>query len=233
MTLLFLIVMIVLACCGLWKAALIMLGVTLLIDFLIAILRVGARATLEEGVFSLKLLAGPIKLQILPKDEDKAQKPKQEKPKKEKPPKEKKPEETEEKPKPKLKITLDLVKIILSAVGDALGRLRRKLSIDLLTVHYTVASDDPYSAAMTYGYASAAVGALMPVIENIFKVKKSDVGAAVTFDTNEAQLYIDAQLTIAIWEIIYIALAVVPVIKPVLAGLKKGKVDTNGKSSDQ
>lgn len=232
MTLIFLLVMIVLACCGLWKAALIMLGVTVLLDFLIAVLRVGARATLSEGVFSLKILAGPVKLKLLPKDEDRAKKPGKEKPKTEEKPQEQKPE-AEKKPKPKIKITMELVRTVLSAVGDALGRLRRKLSIDVLTVHYTVASDDPYSAAMTYGYASAAVGALMPVIENIFKVKKSDVGAAVTFDTAEADLYIDAQLTIAIWEIIYIALAVVPVIKPVLAGLKKGKVDTNGKSSDQ
>lgn len=230
MTLIFLIVMILLACFGLWKAALIMLGVTLSVDLLVALLRVGARATLEEGVFSLKLIAGPVKLNILPRNEEKVKKTRKEKPEKEEKPPEKKPEE---KPKPKMKITLELVRIILSAVGDALGRLRRKLSIDLLTIHYTVASDDPYSAAMTYGYASAAVGALMPVIENIFKVKKSDVGVAVTFDGNDAEIFIDAQLTIAIWEIIYIALAVVPVIKPVWAGLKKGKVDLNGQSSDQ
>lgn len=231
MTLLLLLIMILMACFGAWKAALIMLCVTLLLDFLIAILRVGARATLEEGEFSLRILAGPVKLKLLPKDEDKAKKLKKPKKKPEEPPKEE--EEKEEKPKRKLKITMELVRTALSALGDALGRLRRKLSIDLLTIRYTVASDDPYSAAMTYGYASAAVGALMPVIENIFKVKKSDIRTDVTFDAKEAEMYIDAQFTIAIWEIIYIALAVVPVIKPVLAGLKKGKVDLNGKSSDQ
>ena len=232
MTLLFLLVMILLACCGLWKAALIMLGVTLLIDLIIALLRVGARATLSEGVFSLSILAGPVKLKLLPKDEDEAKKQKKEAPKPEKPKMEAPEGPAEEKPKRKLKITMELITTALSALGDALGRLRRKISIDLLTIHYTAASGDPFSAAMTYGCASAAVGALMPVIENIFKVKKSDVGAAVTFDATEADIYIDAQLTIAIWEIIYIALAVLPVIKPVLEGLRKGKVENNGQASD-
>ena len=239
MTLIFLLVMIILACCGLWRAALIMLGVTLLIDILIATLRVGARATLEEGVFFLTVIAGPVKLKLLPKGE-KAEKPGQEKPEKkpEKKPKKKKEKPEGEKPegeskKPKIEITLELITTVLSALGDALGRLRRKISIDMLTVHYTVASDDPFTAAMTYGRASAAVGALMPVIENIFKIKKSDVGASVTFDSDKPVIYIDAQLTIAIWEIVYIALAVWPVLKLVLAGLRKRKVEQNGQASDQ
>ena len=234
MTLVFLIVMIVLACFGLWKAALIMLGVTLVIDFLILILRVGARATLEDNVFSLKIIAGPIKLKLLPKDEDKASKPKKEKPEKKKEEKkEKKEEEKGEKKKPKIKVTLELVTTALKAVGELLSRLRRKIAIDKLTIHYTVASDDPASAAMTFGYASAGVNALMPVLENTFKIKDSDVGAAVDFEAAENVIFIDAQLTIAVWEIIYIVLAAWPVVKVILAGSKKGKVDKNGQASDQ
>ncbi len=234
MTLVFLIVMIVLACFGLWKAALIMLGVTLVIDFLILILRVGARATLEDNVFSLKIIAGPIKLKLLPKDEDKASKPKKEKPEKKKEDKkEKKEEEEGEKKKPKIKVTLELVTTALKAVGELLSRLRRKIAIDKLTIHYTVASDDPASAAMTFGYASAGVNALMPVLENTFKIKDSDVGAAVDFEAAENVIFIDAQLTIAVWEIIYIVLAAWPVVKVILAGSKKGKVDKNGQASDQ
>ena len=234
MTLVFLIVMIILACFGLWKAALIMLGVTLVIDFLILILRVGARATLEDNVFSLKIIAGPIKLKLLPKDEDKASKPKKEKPEKKKEEKrEKKEEEEGEKKKPKIKVTLELVTTALKAVGELLSRLRRKIAIDKLTIHYTVASDDPASAAMTFGYASAGVNALMPVLENTFKIKDSDVGAAVDFEAAENVIFIDAQLTIAVWEIIYIGLAAWPVVKVILAGSKKGKVDKNGQASDQ
>lgn len=225
--LLALIPIIVVACFGKWLAALIVLGTAVLLDVLIALLRVGARATLEENVFSLTVIAGPVRLKLLPpkNKEEKAKKPK----------KEKKPKEAgEEKPKPKIKITLDLISTILSAVGELLGRLRRKLRVDKLTVHYTVATDDPYNTAMTFGYASAAVNALMPVIDNIFKVKDHDVGVDVAFDAPEPKIYVDAQLTIAIWEILYIVLAVWPPVKAILAQiLNKGKVDNNGQASDQ
>ena len=227
MTLVFLIVMIILACFGLWKAALIMLGVTLLIDILILTLRVGARATLEDSVFYLKIIAGPIRLKLLPKKEDRAKKPPKKAPE---PPEEK---EIKQEKKPKIKVDLELIKTALTAVGELLSRLRRKLTIDKLTIHYTVASEDPASAAMTFGYASAGVGALMPVLENTFRIKDSDVGAAVDFEAKENVIYVDAQLTIAIWEIIYIALAVWPVLKAILAGAKKGKVDKNGQASDK
>lgn len=248
MTLIALIPIIIILCFGAWKAALIVLGVALVIDFLIAILRVGARATLEEGIFSLKILAGPIKLKIMPKDEDKVKKPKPEKPKEEKSKKDKpkkakkgkkgeaeEPAEGEE-PKKKLpiKITMDLISTVLNAVGELLGRLRRKICIDKLTVHYTVASDDPASAAMTYGYASAGISALMPAVENIFKIKERDVGVAVTFDEPEGDIFVDAQLTIAIWEILYIVFAVWPVVKAVIKQyLNNRKVDKYGQSSDQ
>lgn len=249
MTLLTLLVVIILLCFGAFKAALIVFIAALAIDILILLLRVGARATLAEGEFSLRVIAGPIRLKLLPRiepekakeeepGEDGAKKPKKgRKPKKKKRPK--KGEETqapgdEEKKKPGIDITLELISTVLSAVGEMLGRLRRKISIDKLTIHYTVASDGPYSAAMTFGYACAGVNALMPVIENIFKVKERDVGVDATFDSDKSEFFIDAQLTIAIWEIIYIALAVWPVVKAVIAQyLKNRKVDKNGQASDQ
>ena len=210
--------------------ALIVIGIILLIFLLIALLRVGVSAKLEENVFYLRAVAGPVKIQILPKNEEKAKKPK--KPKKKKPKKDEQ-KSDEEKEKPKIKITLDLIQTILSAVGDLLGRLRRKLTIDKLTLHYTAASNDPYSAAMTFGYASAAVNALVPVLDNSFKIRDRDIGAAVTFDSPDNIIFIDVQLTLAVWEIIYIGLAAWPVVKALLAKPKKGKVENNGQASDQ
>lgn len=252
MTLIALIPVVIILCFGAWRAALIVLGAALVLDLLIALLRVGARAALEEGVFSLRILAGPIKLKLLPKEETEKPEPEEpgeEKKKPKKPKKAKKakkakkgkkgePGETaggeEKKKELPVKITVELISTVLNAVGELLGRLRRKISIDRLTVHYTVASEDPASAAMTYGYASAGISALMPVIENIFKVRERDVGVAVTFERSEGDFYIDAQLTLAIWEILYIAFAVWPVVKAVIAQyMNKRKVDKNGQSSDQ
>ncbi len=234
MTLIYLLIFVLLLCFGKFKIALILLGVTLVIDFLIAITRVGARAVLEEGVFSLTVLAGPVKLRLLPKGEKKPAKPGREKPEKRAKKSKEKKEAGEEKPKPKIEISFELITTVLSAVGELLGRLRRKIRIDRLTVHYTAASDDPAKAAMTFGYASAGVNALMPVVENIFRVKERDVGVSVTFDTDQSDIFVDAQLTLAIWEILYIVLAVWPPVKALLGQMKnKGKVDKNGQASDQ
>ena len=214
--------------------ALIVIGIILLVFLLIALLRVGVSARLEENVFFLRAVAGPIKLQILPQKEDKAKKPKEPKKKKSKKNEQKTDDEKgKEKEKPKIKITIDLIKTILSAVGDLLGRLRRKITIDKLTLHYTAASDDPYSAAMTFGYASAAVNALVPVLDNSFRIRDRDIGAAVTIDSPDNIIFVDVQLTLAVWEIIYIGLAAWPVVKALLAKPKKGKVENNGQASDQ
>ena len=232
LTLLYLIAFLILLCFGKFKVALIILGVTLFLDLVLLLLRVGARATLDENGFSLWATAGPVKLKILPPGKEKAKKPK--KPKENKKETEKPSEEKKEKPKPKISITLDLVTTVLKAVGELLGRLRRKICIDRLVIHYTVGSADPADAAMTFGYMSAGIGALMPVIENIFKVKERDVGAALDFDADRPEIFIDARLTLAIWEIIYIVLAVWPVVKAVIAQtISKGKVDKNGQASDQ
>ncbi len=234
LTLLYFLVFVILLCVGKCKAALIILGVTLALDLLLLLLRVGARATLDSGGFSLRIIAGPLRLKILPPGEEKAKKPKKSKKPKAEKTGEEKPEGEKEKAKPKIKVTLELVTSVLKAVGELLGRLRRKISIDKLTIHYTAAGEDPGAAAMSFGYANAGIYALMPVIENIFKVKERDVGAAVTFDSEESELFIDAQLTLAIWEILYIVLAVWPPVKVVVGQImKNGKVDKNGQASDQ
>ena len=233
LTVLYFLAFIILLCCGKCKVALIILGVTLTLDILLLLIRVGARLTLDSQGLALRLIAGPVRLKLLPKGEEKAKKPKKEKPEKRETPA---PEEKKEKskPKPKIKITFELISSVLKAVGELLGRLRRKICIDKLVLHYTAAAADPADAAMTFGYASAGVGALMPVIENIFKVKERDVGASVTFDTDQSEIFLDAQLTLAIWEILYIVLAVWPPVKALIGQLiKNGKVDKNGQASDQ
>ena len=51
---------------------------------------------------------------------------------------------------------------------DMIGAFRRKLLIKDLRIHFVSAADSPYSAAMNFGYASAAVGMVLPLIENAF-----------------------------------------------------------------
>ena len=82
--------------------------------------------------------------------------------------------------------------LALSTLGD----LRRKLRVEELTLHVTFAGDDPADAALHYGQAWAAVGALMPALDRLFVIKKRDIQPIL--DYNEKKMKLDAQLVLTI-----------------------------------
>lgn len=215
--------------------ALIVIGIILLIFFLIAIIPVGVRVGYDKSGFSLDVIAAFVKIGILP--------PKEKKPKSEEKPKEKKPKEekTEEKPeeeKPEEKPgeksehdlggTVELAMTALRAVGDTLTRLRRKLTVDYIRLQYTSNCDDPADAAINYGRAVAAINGLSPFVSKFLRIKKRDYTVLVGFDGSGDKVLLDAQITIRIWEIIYVALGLAPVIKAYLKWSKSGKGKDNG-----
>lgn len=215
--------------------ALIVIGIILLIFFLIAIIPVGARVGYDKSGFSLDVIAAFVKIGILPPKEKKPkpqEKPKENKPKEEKT--EEKPEEekSEEKPGEKsehdLGGTVELAMTALRAVGDTLTRLRRKLTVDYIRLQYTSNCDDPADAAINYGRAVAAINGLSPFVSKFLRIKKRDYTVLVGFDGGGDKVLLDAQITIRIWEIIYVALGLAPVIKAYLKWSKSGKGKDNG-----
>lgn len=57
---------------------------------------------------------------------------------------------------------------LLDIVLDTLGDLRRKLRVNELTLYVRIGgSDDPAKAAMGYGRAWAAIGAITPSLERL------------------------------------------------------------------
>ena len=127
----------------------IILGILLLL-FLLSLLRIGIRAELGEET-RLTVIAGPARIQVLPKAE---------KPKREKKPKKKKaeapPPPTEEKKKKKLPLTAQDVKTLLPAVWQSLKgglrKTRQRLRIDPLTLSASLpGAEDPAGAAELYG----------------------------------------------------------------------------------
>ena len=62
------------------------------------------------------------------------------------------------KPKPSREEIFALIKLVLKA----LSRFRHKLTVDYLRLHFTAASGDPFSTAMSYGAANAALSAAIP-----------------------------------------------------------------------
>jgi hypothetical protein len=111
----------------------------------------------------------------------------------------------------------------------ALGRLRRRLLIKRLVVRWSVpGADDPARAAMTYAGASAAAAPLERLIDGAFRVKRREFSAGVDFCAAEPRVYISAAVSAAVWELVYVACALLPALIKTTKG--KGKLK-NGQTS--
>ena len=144
-----------------------------------------------EGVF-LAAKLGPIRLQLLPQKQKKKKK-QQKKP-------EKAPEKAasqEKKPNPILSGGVDGILQLLDLGVQTLGDLRRKLRVNELTLYVRIGgSDDPAKAAMGYGRAWAAIGAITPSLERLFVIKKRDIRPALDYTISNTQ--VDAHLVTTI-----------------------------------
>ena len=172
---------------------------TLLVIFavlvLIGCIPVGVDARYgADGIF-LAAKIGPVRLQLLPQ---KPKKKKKKPAKKQQPaakPAKKKP--AEKKKNPLLSGGVDGLLQLLGLAFDTLGDLRRKLRVNALMLHVTVpGGDDPAKAAMNYGRAWAAIGALTPAVERLFVIKKRDIQPELNY--NETQMKVDAHLVTTI-----------------------------------
>lgn len=97
----------------------------------------------------------------------------------------------------------DIIKILLRAAR----RLRKRLTVGILMLHYTVAGDDPCDTALQYGRVSAAVGVLLPEICNIFRVKRKDVAVNVDFDSGKPMLESKITIRLFVWQLVYVVVA--------------------------
>lgn len=169
-------------------------GIVIAVFVLIGCIPVGVDARYMENELSLRLKIGLLKMQILPA------KPKKAAPKKEKKTAKKAgASQKPEKPKKKAsmpKLTLSDILALVNLTCDTLGDLRRKLRVEVLTLHVVLGGDDPAKAAMQYGGAWAAIGMLNPKLDQLFVIKKRDIQPIL--DYNEKEMSISAQLALTI-----------------------------------
>lgn len=169
-------------------------GIVIAVFVLIGCIPVGVDARYMENELSLRLKIGLLKMQILPAKPKKAA-PKKEKKTAKKAAASQKPE----KPKKKAsmpKLTLSDILALVNLTCDTLGDLRRKLRVEVLTLHVVLGGDDPAKAAMQYGGAWAAIGMLNPKLDQLFVIKKRDIQPIL--DYNEKEMSISAQLALTI-----------------------------------
>ena len=173
---------------------------------LLAILPLGASVLYDADGPRVRIVAGPVKIQVFPMKK----KPKKDKTKKEKPQKEqKKPAQAgeEQKPFPKPKTGgswtdfLPLVQVVLDLLND----LRRKLRVNHLLLHLTLAGDDPCDLAVNYGRMNASLAALFAQLERVLVIQKRDVHVDCDFTASETVILARLDLTITLGRILSIA----------------------------
>ena len=169
---------------------LLVLGGVLLALFLIGEIRIGGLAEYRDGGFFLKAKVALFWLDIYPATKEKTREPK----------KKKADSGKRERKGGKLTLLLELVPVIVAAVKDLL----RKIRIDVLELHLTWAAEDPAAAAVGFGAANAAMGAIYVPLKNAFRIKKDDIRIDIDFDLKEPIVYGKAKLTITIGQVVMI-----------------------------
>ena len=167
----------------------IILGI-LLVLFLLSLLRLGVRVEFTGSLAETRVtvIAGPARIQLLPKPE-KPEKPQKEKKKKEKPAKAKA-EGGEEK---KLHLTKEDIKTALPALWECLKnglrKTRQRLLIDPLELSAVLpGAMDPAGAAELYGYINAGMWTVMPQLEQLTRIPDPGLHVEVDFDSEQLRL---------------------------------------------
>ena len=177
--------------------------ITLAILVLLAILPLGVSVKYDSDGPLVRVILGPVRFTVfpLPKKEKKEKKQKKNKkapaqntdapqnPAPPKKPKEKKPADQ------KGGSWTDFLPLVKEAFRF-LDVFRRKLRLNVLELKLIMAADDPCDLAVNYGRAWAAVGNLLPQLERIFVIKKSDI--EVECDFTASQTLVIARLDISI-----------------------------------
>ena len=172
-------------------AVYIILGI-LLFFFLLSLLRIGVRADFAGDLAdtSVTVIAGPARIQMLPKP-DKPEKP--QKPKKEKKKKTPQEESTKGKEKKKLSLSAQDIKTLLPAVWASLKgglrKTRQRLLIDPLELSAVLpGAMDPAGAAELYGYINAGMWTVMPQLEQLTRIPDPGLHVEVDFDSEQLRL---------------------------------------------
>lgn len=94
---------------------------------------------------------------------------------------------------------------LVSLFLDFLGNLRRKIRVKRLELKLVMAADDPCDLAVNYGRTWAAVGGIMPRLEELFVIKKRDVQVECDFTASKTLVVARLDMTITLGRMIALA----------------------------
>ena len=174
----------------------------LVVLFLIGQIRVGCKAAYDHEGIQVWIRLGRFYIRVFPlKQKGEKKSKKEKKPKKPKKKKEKPPTTVGEKIGGALGYAQSLLPILL----DAVKYFTHKLQVDTLHMRLVAGSPDPADAAMVYGQASAALGALWYPLTNAFDVKDGYAKVDLDFEAKQMTLCVAAALSLKIGQILWFA----------------------------
>lgn len=173
--------------------------IALAVISLLAVLPLGISAKYDELGPRLWVIAGPVRLKLLPgkkKAKETEKKPKEAKSRK------KAGEPAAENAEKKGGSVTDFLPLV-RVVFDFLADFRRKLRVKIMELKIVLAGGDPCDLAVNYGKACAAVAALDPQLERFFVIKKKDVQVQCDFLEEKTRIIARLDLTITLgWLIV-------------------------------
>ena len=151
---------------------------------------------------SLWLRLGPVRITLLPRKQKTQKQRKEKSPQKPERPQKAKPE----KQKPTLGGSLAYAKALLPTVLECARRVWGAIYLNTLYLELQVGAEDPGEAAMAYGRANAALGAIWTPLVRAFHVKDGHARVNLDFDRKEPALYARAELSIRLGQALWLGL---------------------------
>lgn len=184
--------------------ALYILGSILLLLVLLLFLRIGVEISWGKET-QVWVRAAFVRKQLLPKQNKS--------PKKKKIKKEKTPAAADDQPKPKKKFkpTFADVRVLFPAARESLQKglrkTRQRVKIDPLEVSVTFGGSDPAEVAEHYGWANAAMWAVMPEMERLTRMPDPHIHLDMDYDAEKTATWGKAGLSLQIRDALAIAIA--------------------------
>lgn len=176
-----------------WLIALTVIFIGLI---MVAFIPVCLRFRYDQLGFALSLLLGPIRIRLYPnKGKKRAGKDKADKKKK----------SDKDKQSVKggdIKIFLPLIQTALSFLNN----LRRKIYITNLKLLLTIGNSDPCDLSIQLGYGWAILGNTLPLVEQIFRIKKRDLMIVPDYTAERITVFVAADIRICLWRLLYITI---------------------------
>ena len=173
-------------------------------------IRFGAQVLYSSAGVKLKLKIGPVKITLLPQKEKKRPEKKPKKPKK-----------AAEGPPLGPEEIIALVKQALPVALEAAGRLKRKIRVDRLYLDVAVGGEDPAAAATAYGGLNAAIGMILPLVEQNLHVKDRRIRTRADFLETRTRVDLDAAATLTVGQALALAFWLAPKLPRILRTIMK------------